>query len=92
MITSLNVTSVKVLDQEEALDFYVNKLGLEVAQDFKRGGFKLAEIGAYGVTLHDNDLLPADSSSSEREAILKRSDWWPWAAGSINDIHVARQK
>jgi xylose isomerase len=33
---------------------------------------KLAEIGAYGVTLHDNDLLPADSSPSEREAILKR--------------------
>jgi len=29
----LNVTSVMVLDQEEALDFYVNKLGLEKAQD-----------------------------------------------------------
>ena len=37
MITRLNVTAVKVLDQEAALDFYVNKLGLEVAQDFKQG-------------------------------------------------------
>jgi catechol 2,3-dioxygenase-like lactoylglutathione lyase family enzyme len=37
MITKLNVTCIKVLDQEEALDFYVNKLGLEVGQDFEQG-------------------------------------------------------
>ena len=37
MIKMLNVTSLKVLDQEEALDFYVNKLGLEVGQDIKQG-------------------------------------------------------
>lgn len=37
MITRLNVTSLKVFDQDEALDFYVNKLGLEVAQDFEQG-------------------------------------------------------
>ena len=37
MITKLNVVSIKVLDQDEALDFYVNKLGLEVAQDFMQG-------------------------------------------------------
>jgi catechol 2,3-dioxygenase-like lactoylglutathione lyase family enzyme len=37
MISSLNVTAIKVLDQDEALDFYVNKLGLEVAQDFQQG-------------------------------------------------------
>ncbi len=37
MISRLNVTAIKVLDQEEALDFYVNKLGLEVAQDFQQG-------------------------------------------------------
>ncbi len=32
MITRLNVTTVYVLDKDEALDFYVNKLGLEKAQ------------------------------------------------------------
>jgi len=37
MISKLNVTAIKVLDQDEALDFYVNKLGLEVAQDFQQG-------------------------------------------------------
>ena len=36
MTTTLAVTSVKVLDQDEALDFYVNKLGLEKEQDVER--------------------------------------------------------
>ena len=36
----LNVTSVMVLDQDEALGFYVNKLGLEVARDIKQGPFR----------------------------------------------------
>lgn len=40
MTTKLNVTSVKVLDQDEALDFYVNKLGLEKAQDIRQGPFR----------------------------------------------------
>jgi xylose isomerase len=31
----------------------------------------LAEVGAYGVNLHDNDLLPIDSTPAERQAILK---------------------
>ena len=29
MLTNLNVVSIYVLDKDEALDFYVNKLGLE---------------------------------------------------------------
>ncbi len=37
MFTKFVVTSLKVLDQEEALDFYVNKLGLEVRQDIQQG-------------------------------------------------------
>jgi catechol 2,3-dioxygenase-like lactoylglutathione lyase family enzyme len=37
MINKLNVTALKVLDQDQALDFYVNKLGLQVAQDFEQG-------------------------------------------------------
>ena len=40
MTTTLAVTSVKVLDQDEALDFYVNKLGLEEGQDIKQGPFR----------------------------------------------------
>ncbi len=33
---------------------------------------RLAELGAYGVSLHDNDLVPHGSSAGEREAIVKR--------------------
>jgi xylose isomerase len=32
----------------------------------------LADLGAYGVSFHDDDLVPYGSSPSEREAILKR--------------------
>ncbi len=33
---------------------------------------KLAELGAYGVSLHDNDLVPVGSSAAERDRIVKR--------------------
>src|SRR6059036_3609663 len=32
---------------------------------------KLAELGAYGVNLHDNDLVPRDASKAERDRIVK---------------------
>ena len=40
MITRLNVASIYVLDKEEALDFYVNKLGLEVGNDVRQGDYR----------------------------------------------------
>jgi catechol 2,3-dioxygenase-like lactoylglutathione lyase family enzyme len=48
MINKLNVTAVKVLDQEEALDFYVNKLGLEKGQDIKQGPFRWLTVRVPG--------------------------------------------
>lgn len=33
---------------------------------------RLADLGAYGVNLHDNDLVPIDATAREREEILKR--------------------
>ncbi len=33
---------------------------------------RLSDLGAYGVSLHDNDLVPYGSSPSERDRILKR--------------------
>ncbi len=32
---------------------------------------KLAELGAYGVNLHDNDLVPFDASTDERDRIVR---------------------
>ncbi len=33
---------------------------------------KLAELGAYGISLHDDDLVPFGSSAQERDAIVRR--------------------
>ncbi len=33
---------------------------------------RLADLGAYGVNFHDDDLIPPGSSAAEREAIVKR--------------------
>ena len=48
MITRLNVASVMVLDQDEALDFYVNKLGLEKGRDIKQGSFRWLTVRVPG--------------------------------------------
>ncbi len=32
---------------------------------------KLGELGAYGVNLHDNDLVPIDATAAERDSIVK---------------------
>ncbi len=48
--------------------------GLEVrdALDPVHTVHKLAEIGAYGVNFHDDDLVPFGSSNQEKEKILKQ--------------------
>lgn len=33
---------------------------------------RLSDLGAYGVTFHDDDLIPPGSTTGEREAILRR--------------------
>jgi catechol 2,3-dioxygenase-like lactoylglutathione lyase family enzyme len=48
MITTLNVTTIYVLDKDEALDFYVNKLGLEVGQDFTQGSYRWLTVRVPG--------------------------------------------
>jgi catechol 2,3-dioxygenase-like lactoylglutathione lyase family enzyme len=48
MISNLNVTTIMVLDKDEALDFYVNKLGLEVGQDFKQGDYRWLTVRVPG--------------------------------------------
>jgi catechol 2,3-dioxygenase-like lactoylglutathione lyase family enzyme len=48
MITKLHVTTIYVLDKDEALDFYVNKLGLEVGDDFKQGSYRWLTVRVPG--------------------------------------------
>jgi extradiol dioxygenase family protein len=48
MITKLNVTSLFVLDQDEALEFYVGKLGLEKGNDVRQGSYRWLTVRVPG--------------------------------------------
>jgi catechol 2,3-dioxygenase-like lactoylglutathione lyase family enzyme len=83
MISKLNVTAIKVLDQDEALDFYVNKLGLEVAQDFQQGPVRWLTVRVQGDA--DTEIYlekPAPpaydeaTASALRELITKGAIGW----------------
>ncbi|CAI9413868.1 VOC family protein [Nocardioides sp. T2.26MG-1] len=53
-ITSLNIRSLPVLDQDEALDFYTTHLGFEVRDDIDLGFMRWLTIGVPG---QDSSLL-----------------------------------
>ena len=48
MITRLDVASIYVLDKDEALDFYVNKLGLEKGNDVRQGDYRWLTVRVPG--------------------------------------------
>jgi catechol 2,3-dioxygenase-like lactoylglutathione lyase family enzyme len=48
MIDSINMSQIFVLDQDEALDFYVGKLGLEVNTDADLGFMRFLTINVPG--------------------------------------------
>ena len=77
MITRLNVASIYVLDKDEALDFYVNKLGLEKGSDVKQGDYRWLTVRVPGQDTEINLEQPGaplhDEATAEqiRELITK---------------------
>ena len=78
MITRLNVASIYVLDKDEALDFYVNKLGLEKGNDVRQGDYRWLTVrvpgeGATEVSLEQPGPPLHDEATAEqiRELITK---------------------
>ena len=78
MITRLNVTSIWVLDKEEALDFYVNKLGLEKGNDVRQGDYRWLTVRVPGddateISLEQPGAPLHDEATAEqlRELITK---------------------
>ncbi|HLU82888.1 MAG TPA: VOC family protein [Trueperaceae bacterium] len=79
MITSISISHVWVFDQDEALDFYVGKLGLEVSADMEIGGaMRWLTVRPKGVT--DREILlekvappsvDPDAAAKIRELISK---------------------
>ena len=56
MITRLNVASIYVLDKDEALDFHVNKLGLEKGNDVRQGDYRWLTIKVPGASATEVSL------------------------------------
>ncbi len=53
MLNSINISHVFVNDHQQALDFYVGKLGLEVAQDQPLGFMRWLTVRAPGDVSHE---------------------------------------
>jgi len=71
MITRLNVASIYVLDKEEALDFYVNKLGLEKGTDVRQGDYRWLTVRVPGqpeteISLEQPGAPLHDEATAER--------------------------
>src|SRR5215470_216460 len=63
MLTAITISHVWVLDQDAALDFYVNKLGLEVRNDMNLGFMRWLTVGVPGDSSREILLeLPAPPS------------------------------
>jgi catechol 2,3-dioxygenase-like lactoylglutathione lyase family enzyme len=78
MITKLSVTSIYVLDKDEALDFYVGKLGLEKGNDVQQGDYRWLTVrvpGADGteISLEQPGAPLHDEATAEqlRELVTK---------------------
>jgi uncharacterized glyoxalase superfamily protein PhnB len=48
MLQSINISSIFVLDQDEAIDFYVGKLGLELSADMDFGSMRWVTVKVPG--------------------------------------------
>src|SRR5690606_41444354 len=55
MINGINISHIFVFDQDEALDFYVGTLGLEVSADMNFGAMRWLTVRPVGVT--DREIL-----------------------------------
>jgi catechol 2,3-dioxygenase-like lactoylglutathione lyase family enzyme len=71
MITKLNVASIYVLDKDEALEFYVDKLGLEKGTDVRQGSYRWLTVrtpgdGGTEISLEQPGPPLHDESTAER--------------------------
>jgi len=71
MLTALRITGIYVLDQDEALDFYVGKLGLEVNTDQDLGFMRWLTVSVAGEPGREI-LLEKPGPPSMSDAVAER--------------------
>ena len=90
MFTSTRISSIFVLDQDEALDFYVGKLGLEVRADHDLGFMRWLTVGVPGddgreILLEKPGPPGMDPESAEQVRDLVSKGATGFAAGFTTD-------
>lgn len=98
MLSALTITGLHVLDQDEALDFYVGKLGLEVSADVDMGVMRWLTVRVPGVPDRDIMLeLPGQptmdgpTADTARDLVTKGAAAG-WLIFATDDVHAAYQE
>lgn len=91
MLTSNNISSIFVLDQDQALDFYVGLLGLEVTADLNFGPMRWLTVRVPGDTkeiLLERPGAPAhDPATAEQvRALVTKGAGGGWLAFTTDDV------
>jgi catechol 2,3-dioxygenase-like lactoylglutathione lyase family enzyme len=92
MLKNIRLSSIFVLDQDQALDFYVGKLGLEVANDVDLGFMRWLTVRVPGDT--EREILlerpgpPAmdDGTAEQVRELVTKGATAGWVAFTTDDI------
>lgn len=98
MINSLNITGLQVLDQDEALDFYVGKLGMEVNTDVDLGFMRWLTINVPGQPdrqiMLDKPGAPMmdDKTADQARDLLSKGAAAGWLIFWTDDVQKTHQE
>jgi catechol 2,3-dioxygenase-like lactoylglutathione lyase family enzyme len=93
MLKTVRLSQIYVLDQDEALDFYVGKLGLEVNTDADLGFMRWLTVSVPGEP--DREILlerpgpPAldDSTAEQVRELVTKGATGGWIGFTTDDVH-----
>ena len=96
MFTALSLTQLYVLDQQEALDFYVGVLGMEVRDDYDLGFMRWLTVGVPGqqfgdvlLELPQRPYLDDDANQAIREMVTRGAGggWLGFQTDDAQKLH-----
>ncbi|MEC3975652.1 VOC family protein [Amycolatopsis sp. H20-H5] len=92
MLKALTLSQIFVLDQDEALDFYVGKLGLEVAEDVDLGFMRWLTVtipGSGRRIMLEKPGPPAhdETTAAQVRELVTKGATGGWLGFEVDDIH-----